>query len=802
MIDPNNITTVRVGQLPEAPFNSTDNVPHEVGTELKRGSINNLATYIASIIGTTSAIGFLPITVLDGQTIPATTTNEWFLAGKGTFSQGGGFPDIVCTEELNAIIGNGTSWSLGVAIPITVDPPAAMITQEITDGVINYAPSSDAVYAFGLTLEKVVNKISEIINYSEISYPNEKAVHDALDMKLNISDLPSNLIFYSTTAVADISGYFKLVDNVEDIDYDQPAVDVPTGAITTTEQLISSLVSAPGLLIGNPGIINITTVGNIKRISGTGTANFYFKAFHRDVAGVETLVGTSNNSETVSNSVYEQFSTTLLWNDGDFIVTDRIVLKFYANRIAGGGNPSYNFQFGGDTPVRTIVPVPFFIVAGEYELKANKQNNLTADPTDLKYPTITAVNAGLLTKQALLTNPITGIGTINYLPKFTGTSALADSLIFDNGTNVGIGTTTPGAKLEVVNTGAGIKDVLYLNNANNGVGVLDGVRLKLKNFNIESKSTFGTADNLLTIGYSTDKNLAITQIGNVLVNTTTDNGVDKLQVNGSVIASLGYKTDRGISVKAPANIFGGYQNINEYGIITETPTGTNAYWIASGRKSDNTLNGGIQLFGGGNYMRLQAGSYNAVLNSNGFYTDKAQFGDLTSYPYGADKLWVGGRTTLYGTALINTTTDNGVDKLQVNGSIIGTALKLSTTPSISAGTYDILTRNISTGAVEKVSDLRKYKVYTALISQTGTSTPTAIILENTIGTVVWSRIGIGSYLGTLTGAFTASKTYISISNGFFNYLVSSTRNSNDSIIINAGNDGEISNASIEIRVYN
>ena len=46
-------------------------------------------------------------------------------------------------------------------------------------------------------------------------------------------------------------------------------------------------------------------------------------------------------------------------------------------------------------------------------------------------------------KQNALTNPVTGTGTTNYLPKFTGTSTIGNSLIFDNGTNVGINTTTP-----------------------------------------------------------------------------------------------------------------------------------------------------------------------------------------------------------------------------------------------------------------------------------------------------------------------------------------------------------------------
>jgi hypothetical protein len=45
-------------------------------------------------------------------------------------------------------------------------------------------------------------------------------------------------------------------------------------------------------------------------------------------------------------------------------------------------------------------------------------------------------------KQSALTNPVTGTGTTNYLPKFTGASTLGNSLIYDNGTSVGINTST------------------------------------------------------------------------------------------------------------------------------------------------------------------------------------------------------------------------------------------------------------------------------------------------------------------------------------------------------------------------
>lgn len=62
-----------------------------------------------------------------------------------------------------------------------------------------------------------------------------------------------------------------------------------------------------------------------------------------------------------------------------------------------------------------------------------------------------------------------------------------------------------------------------------------------------------------------------------------------------------------------------------------------------------------------------------------------------------------GRFMGTGEFLLGTTTSNGVDLLQVNGSILTTGLTLSTAPTTSAGGYDVLTRNTSTGKVEKIA---------------------------------------------------------------------------------------------------
>jgi hypothetical protein len=55
-------------------------------------------------------------------------------------------------------------------------------------------------------------------------------------------------------------------------------------------------------------------------------------------------------------------------------------------------------------------------------------------------------------------------GTTNYISKFTGGSTIGNSLVFDNGTNVGIGTTTPTSQLHVIGTGLFSSALLVNNN--------------------------------------------------------------------------------------------------------------------------------------------------------------------------------------------------------------------------------------------------------------------------------------------------------------------------------------------------
>ena len=78
-----------------------------------------------------------------------------------------------------------------------------------------------------------------------------------------------------------------------------------------------------------------------------------------------------------------------------------------------------------------------------------------------------------------------------------------------------------------------------------------------------------------------------------------------------------------------------------------------------------------------------------------------------------------------------------------------------------------------------------YKVYTALITQSGVSAPSVIaVLENTIGTVSWEYDSVGSYKIISSGKFTDQKTTVTCSNLFGNYAVQPFSNFEESIFPN------------------
>jgi len=100
-----------------------------------------------------------------------------------------------------------------------------------------------------------------------------------------------------------------------------------------------------------------------------------------------------------------------------------------------------------------------------------------------------------------------------------------------------------------------------------------------------------------------------------------------------------------------------------------------------------------------------------------------------------------------------------------------------------------------------------YKVYVAIVTQSGSTNPVATVLENTIGAITIIRGGTGQYAINSSGLFTIDKTTFDITpfQGFIkqgsisspNIIPFETRNQAGS-----NSDGLLTAKKLEIRVYN
>jgi hypothetical protein len=222
----------------------------------------------------------------------------------------------------------------------------------LDDGDLYICTDNTSTAAVWVLQPNIPTKTSDLINDGD----------NGTSHFISLEDLPSTLTVYPTTVASGIGGYNKLVSSITDPDYNTTAVDVSTGAITGTDQLIAGLITDENQIIGNPGIFNITTIGNIRKTAGSGQAEFFFRVYKRDSGGTETLILQSNNTQQITSAIYAEFFTSGLWNDGIFVLTDRIVIKFYGTKVGSGSSPTYDFQFGGSNPVRSVIPVPLNVI--------------------------------------------------------------------------------------------------------------------------------------------------------------------------------------------------------------------------------------------------------------------------------------------------------------------------------------------------------------------------------------------------------------------------------------------------------
>jgi len=271
---------------------------------------------------------------------------------------------------------------------------------------------------------------------------------------------------------------------------------------------------------------------------------------------------------------------------------------------------------------------------------------------------------------------IGGSGTTNYVPKFTAGTTLGNSQIFDDGTNVLVNNTNNYYSYQFQTRGS-----IYSYSTTDDRGIVIFPNQATPNIQGIIPSSGSQNDIVLQgvggnvgIGYTAPvAKLAVS--GTTLINTNTDNGVDKLQVSGSM----------NVSAKATAQNLSVTNNISVTNDINQGSGTANANWtiLANGTSSGWAGRMVGEYATGQFYFQHRNNSPTFItcfqLNAN------AGKAGTTFFDFAA----IGGD----GYLTVNGGTNNGVDKLQVVGSLTATGMQqkyLARTTAYTATTSDYL----------------------------------------------------------------------------------------------------------------
>jgi hypothetical protein len=371
---------------------------------------------------------------------------------------------------------------------------------------------------------------------------------------------------------------------------------------------------------------------------------------------------------------------------------------------------------------------------------------------------------------------VAGTGTANYVAKWTGGSTLGNSIIFDNGTNVGIGTASPNKKLQVVDGASGeVRFTTTANVAGNTItqrfssnaaaGAYEGGGAYIQAIQGAGIDIWSLAFGTANVSATSSEQMRITSTGSVGIGTASPLWKNHTVGAGLLLSGTAYNlaavnqdqtTYRGVSL--------GYDSSGQIGVIASTGASSSlAFWTnnagtwgermridSSGNVILNTANTGatIQAAGSQQGLKLPATPGNADAQTLDCYLDggAAGTGGATWTP-----------TVTYGTGgTVSTTTATG--RYVRIGTMIFFALQVDFTVT-SAPTGGDLSITLPTGATG--ANINQYVGTGAFNSLAGGTVQGPLIM--TLGSAATSmlvRKVSATGLSQIASQITASSTFV------------------------------------------
>jgi fibronectin-binding autotransporter adhesin len=328
---------------------------------------------------------------------------------------------------------------------------------------------------------------------------------------------------------------------------------------------------------------------------------------------------------------------------------------------------------GGNVGIGDTTPAALFTVGSGDLFQISSGGNVTlatAPTTSAGTYTILTRNSSTGVVESISSTLMpSGSGTTNYVARWTGTNTLGTGVLYDNGTSVGIGTTSPTGSLHIVTSGSGAYNAIL-------TGATGANLLAFRNAitpSADSWITYLNGNDLRFYNNGADR-ITFQNSGNVGIGTTSP--TQALHVAGTGLNAGGY-------------------SINSNLVLRDTRTQAAGIGSGIGFESVYSDAGLVTSVGGIWVSKANATSGNYAFDMK-FGTRTAGSGDISTRM----TILSSGEVGIGDTSPAALFTVGSGDLFQVSS---GGNVTLATAPTTSAGTYTILTRNSSTGVVESIS---------------------------------------------------------------------------------------------------
>lgn len=426
----------------------------------------------------------------------------------------------------NAIVGGGTDFTLvgnGLIAQFLTDAGNPNRIQ-IPGGAWNFemyfqVSSAGGNQKFYIELHKYDGSTFSLIASSS-AVPEEITGGTSIDLYLTSLAVPTTTLL--TTDRLAIRVY--IVDNAVGRTITLHTENTTLCEIITT---FSGGVSSLNGLSANTQYFATGTSGtdfNINSVTDTHTFNLpTASATNRGALSSADWTTFNSKQDALNGTGFVKISgTTISYDNSTYYLASNPSAFIALTALTATAPLSYNNTTGAFTIAQSSGSVNGFLSSTDWTTFNNKQNTIT--------------------------NPVTGTGTTNYLPKWTSGSAIGNSLVFDNGTNVGIGTASPGVILDIASSGTGIVRVKGGNSTNQGAAYyVGGNTVTLGAIGDRSAILGGTPEQAFSIYTGTvpllfdvaaAERMRITSSGLVGIGTTNPNsnggsGAGLLHINGA-----------------------------------------------------------------------------------------------------------------------------------------------------------------------------------------------------------------------------------------------------------------------------